>query len=123
MNAAQPEVMYPAGDPVAIIDGRVVPIGRNAISPAQIVDQLRTVVCRLYTGSDPEKKGMTLIEAALFSAAVKAADGDTDAMTKLLDRLLGKPMQQVANLNMTTTLKEFLDRVSRESESVDPFGD
>jgi hypothetical protein len=71
--------------------------------------------------------GRTLIEAALFAAAKKAADGDTDALTKLLDRICGKPLQQVANLNANITLKEFLDGIARTDGNpevvVDPFSD
>jgi len=80
-----------------------------------------------YMGKDADKIGMTLIEAALFAAAKKAADGDTDALEKVLNRIMGKPLQQVANLNMTGTLKEFLDGIARTDgtpeTSVDPLGD
>jgi hypothetical protein len=66
---------------------------------------------------------MTLLEAALYSAAKKAADGDVDALTKLLDRLMGKPVQQV--VQATGTLREFLDHIARaepvEAEVVAPI--
>ncbi|MDP3013168.1 MAG: hypothetical protein Q8M92_02915 [Candidatus Subteraquimicrobiales bacterium] len=107
-----------------MVDGQVVPIGTRQITPAEILDQLKDVLRLPYMGTDADKLGMTLIEAALFAAAKKAADGDTDAMEKLLNRVLGKPLQQVANLNMTTTLKDFLDGIARaETVDIDPLGD
>ena len=115
-------IEYPAEGNVALVDGQVVPIGTRQITPAEILDQLKSVVTLPYMGTDADKIGMSLIEAALFAAAKKAADGDTDALTKLLDRIMGKPLQQVANLNMTTTLKDFLDGISRADE-IDPLGD
>lgn len=120
-------IIYPKNRNVAVVDGQIVPIGPAAITPSEILEQLKSVVCLPYNGRDLDKVGMTLIEAALFAAAKKAADGDTDALEKVLNRLMGKPLQQVQNLNMTTTLKEFLDVISRADEhaagSPDPLGD
>lgn len=120
-------IEYPAGGGVAIVQGAVVPIGAQQITPAEILDQLKDVVRMPYMGTEADKIGMTLIEAALFAAVKKAADGDTDALEKVLNRLMGKPLQQVANLNMTTTLKEFLDGIARTdgatAGSVDPLSD
>jgi len=54
---------------------------------------------------------MTMLEAALVTAAEKAADGDLDALTRILDRLLGKPVQQT--ITASGTLKEFLDELAK----------
>ena len=114
------DIQYPEGSGVALVDGEVVPVGRGQITPAQILEQFKSVVAMPYSGKEADKIGMTLIEAALFAAAKKAADGDTDALTKLLDRICGKPLQQVANLNANITLKEFLDGIARtEGKDVD----
>lgn len=116
------EIVYPAGKDVAVVDGVVVPVGARQLSAGEVATQIRTVVARMYEGSDPTKQGMTLLEAALFEAARKAADGDLDALNKLLDRILGKPVQQM--LQATGTLKEFLDQVARsETVEIDPLGD
>lgn len=76
-----------------------------------------------YMGPEADKIGMTLIEAALYAAAKKAADGDLDALTKLLDRLMGKPLQQT--VQATGTLREFLDGLANTDPGskgeVDPF--
>lgn len=121
------DIIYPENHAVAVMGGEVVPIGATQITPAEIMDQLKSVVCQPYLGTDVDKIGMTLIEAALFSAAKKAADGDLDAMDKLLNRIMGKPLQQVANLNMNASLKDFLDDVVRTDDisktGTDIFGD
>jgi len=64
-----------------------------------------------YNGTEADKIGMTLLEAALFSAATKAANGDTDALSRLLDRLMGKPMQTV--VQASGTLQEFLNQIAQ----------
>lgn len=119
------DVIYPAGKNVAFVEGQVVPIGPKQLSPQDILVQLRDVVSQPYTGLDADKIGMTLLEAALYAAAKKAAEGDTDALTKLLDRLMGKPVQQV--LSASGSLKEFLDAIAKSepaaNRDIDPLGD
>ena len=109
------DILYPR-DGIAIVGGAVVPTGVNRMSPSEISKQIRDVVALPYTGMEPDKFGMTLLEAALFAAAKKAADGDTDALNKLLDRLLGRPTQTV--VQASGTLAEFLNQVARQ-ESID----
>ena len=58
---------------------------------------------------------MTMLEAALYSAAKAAADGDIDALNKLLDRLLGKPVQQT--ITATGTLKDFLEQIAQNEQT------
>lgn len=113
-------VEYPKDKNIAIIDGKAVPIGLRQITPAEILDQLKSVLRLPYLGKEVDKLGMTLIEAALYAAVKKAADGDVDALEKLLNRVMGKPLQQVANLNMTGTLKEFLDGIARAESGAVP---
>ena len=118
------ELTYPAGKHVAIgPDGVVIPTGTRGLSPSEITQQIKEAVGLPYLGKDADKLGMTLLEAALYSAAKKAADGDVDALTKLLDRLMGKPVQQV--VQATGTLREFLDHIARaepiEAEVVAPI--
>jgi hypothetical protein len=106
------ELTYPAGKNAVILPGgAVVPTGARGLSPSEITQQIKEAVGLPYLGREADKIGMTLLEAALYSAAKKAADGDVDALTKLLDRLMGKPVQQV--VQATGTLREFLDSVAR----------
>lgn len=112
-------ILYPR-DGIAVVGGEVVPTGVNRMSPSEISKQIRDVVAMQYSGTDPEKIGMTLLEAALFAAAKKAADGDTDALNKLLDRLMGKPMQTV--MQATGTLAEFLNQIAQTEGRKSPNG-
>ncbi len=110
-------IIFPKGKDVAVLPGGgIVPTGPQGLSPSEITQQIKDAVGRMYSGTDADKIGMTLIEAALYSVAKKAADGDLDALTKLLDRLMGKPVQQT--VTATGTLKEFLDGIAR-SEPID----
>ena len=106
------DILYPKGGGIAIVGGEIVPTGGERMSPSEISKQIRDVVAMPYAGKDAGKIGMTLLEAALFSAATKAADGDVDAMNKLLDRLIGKPTQTV--VQATGTLKDFLNQIAMQ---------
>lgn len=116
--SAEAEIIYPAGRDVAIAGGKVMPIGPRQLSPAEIVGQIKDAVALPYSGADAEKVGMTLIEAAVFSAARAAADGDLDALEKILNRLMGKPVQQV--ISATGSLKEFLEHIAQSEEPPAP---
>jgi hypothetical protein len=118
------EIFYPPEKNIAVMaDGAVVPLGPRSLSPSEIVSQLKDLVSLPYHGGEADKIGMTLIEAALYSAAKKAADGNLDALEKILNRLMGKPMQTV--VSASGTLKEFLDGIARSDpgsdNNTDPF--
>ena len=126
-ESGEPDViLYPPGRNVALTrDGTLVPTGPRQLSPSEIVSQIREVVARKYTGEDETKWGMSLLEAALVSAAEKAAEGDLDALNKILDRLLGKPIQQT--IQATGTLREFLDELANAdtgpTRGIDPLSE
>jgi hypothetical protein len=114
------DIIYPPGKNIAVLrDGSVLPVGPRGLSPSEIVGQLKDVVARKYTGNNPALQGMSLLEAAMLSAAMKAADGDLDALNKIWDRLLGKPLQQT--IQATGTLQEFLSQIA--ATDTDPLGD
>jgi hypothetical protein len=104
-------IEYPPDRNVAITGGRVVPVGPRHLSPSEIVSTLKDIVSMPYEGPDARKIGMSLLEAAFLTAAEQAADGDTDALEKILSRLIGKPVQQI--VSASGTLKEFLDVIGR----------
>jgi len=106
------DIIYPPGKNIAVLrDGTMLPVGPRGLSPSEIVSSIREIVARKYKGEDESKWGMTMLEAALVTAAEKAADGDLDALTRILDRLLGKPVQQT--ITASGTLKEFLDELAK----------
>ena len=107
-------ILYPPGGRVAIVGGEIIPTGGERLTPSEISKQIRDVVAMPYGGKNAACIGMTLLEAALYETAVKAANGDTDALSRLLDRLLGRPVQQT--ITATGTLAEFLNQVARSEE-------
>lgn len=112
-QAESPMKVKPQAAVVEVAPGVVVPMGAKPVTAQEVSDMIRGVAGKMYDGQDPQKRGMTLIEAALFEAAKQAADGDGDSLDRLLNRLLGKPLQQVASISTTATLKEFLDNIIR----------
>jgi hypothetical protein len=125
-NPSGPDIIYPAGKNIAILrDGVVIPVGPRNLSPNEIVAQIKDVVLRPYTGDNPALWGKSLFEAMLVTMAQMAADGDLDAAGKILDRLLGKPLQQT--VTATGTLKEFLSEIAsddaRRESGTDPLAD
>jgi len=123
MEPVEPDIVYPPGKNIAVLrDGTLLPTGPRGLSPSEIVSSIREIVARKYKGQDETKWGMSLLEASLVAAAEKAADGDLDALTRILDRLMGKPVQQT--ITASGTLKEFLDQIAHEDGPVpDPLGD
>ena len=126
MDAVEADIIYPPGHNVAVLrDGNRVPVGPRQLSPSEIVAQIKDVVSRPYMGTDAGKIGMSLLEAAFTAAAEKAADGDLDALEKLLNRLVGKPLQTV--VSASGTLREFLDGLANSdtptSGHIDPLAE
>ena len=110
-------MIYPEGRNIAVLDdGTIVPVG-SRMSASDVANQIRGIVCLPYLGKDPELIGMTLLEAGIYAAAKAAAGGDVDALNKLLDRLMGKPMQTV--VSASGTLKDFLNGIADRDAGVD----
>lgn len=109
-------------------DGKPIPV--EQFSPTTVVQILQNVLASPYTGKDPKKIGLTKSAAAFMSLAEAAQDGDLAALEALLNRYMGKPVQQINSLNVTATLSEFLGKLADEIEreevievEVDPLGD
>ena len=118
--------------PIGYIDGIPVPTGRKAITAQDVMAQLKDALMTEYTGDDPNKRGMTKAQAMTLSVAERAQDGDLAAIDNILNRLYGKPVQAIQNLNVQATLSEFLDELNRKPQpqtvvditpEVDPLGD
>lgn len=121
-----PELVYDPHLPVAYLDGAVVPIGKRGVTAADILEGLKGELMTGYEGKDPKKFGLTKKQAIEKSLLDQAADGDLSAINMVLDRTLGKPLQQVQSLNVTTSLKEFLNGLisanrPREADVIAPF--
>jgi hypothetical protein len=81
------------------------------MSAQEVLDGLQTAMMDDYAGNDPKKLGLSKKRAMEISLADKAAEGDLAAIGMILDRTLGKPVQQVQNLNVSTGLKDFLNNI------------
>lgn len=109
--------------PFALVGGEMIPTGKKPVTAVEIMGGLRTTLGAEYDGKDPTKMGLTKAEAINVSIINKAADGDLSAIGMVWDRTMGKPVQQVQSLTVTTSLKDFLNGLiaanARRTES--PF--
>ena len=69
---------------------------------------------------DPEFVGMTNAEVMYVKLGQYAAQGDLDAATFLLDRIIGKPKQQTENLSVKMGYQEFLEALSEQDNPNNP---
>lgn len=103
------EVIHDPMLPFALVGGEIVPTGKKPVTATQIMEGLRSTLGEEYSGKDERKKGLTKAEAINVTVADKAADGDLSAVNMIWDRTMGKPVQQVQSLTVTTSLKDFLN--------------
>lgn len=111
---ALPELFYPEGKNVVIAGGKALPIGPPRLSAQTLLTQLNDLLQAPYEGQDPKKHGLTKLQAGLVTAANRFAEGDEETIERLLNRICGKPVQQVASMTVTTSLKEYLDQIQAE---------
>lgn len=62
-----------------------------------------------YDGHDPRYVGLTKGEAMMVELVDRATRGDYAALKEVLDRSLGKPIQNIRSVSVRATLEEFLD--------------
>lgn len=68
-----------------------------------------------YDGLNPALAGLSQGEAMMVQLMRQAADGDSDARTQIIDRILGRPQQNIKSLNLSGDINEFLDRVAADT--------
>lgn len=61
---------------------------------------------------EPEFEGLTYGQVACYKQMQKAANGDGEALERIMDRLIGRPVSTNTNLNINKTYKDFLDEVA-----------
>ena len=71
-----------------------------------------------YEGDDPRYLGMTKGEAMIAQLVDEASNGDADARKELMDRVMGKPQQNIKSLSVKGTLGEFLDTLDPSEADV-----
>ena len=63
------------------------------------------------------------MEVLVRSLVDQAALGDGEARKELLDRLMGRPKQQVETLSVKATLEDYLKAISDEPLPIEPVID
>lgn len=110
--------------PVIYADGLPIPTGKRQATGREIMESMTNALSSEYSGSDARKKGLTKYEAMLLSLSERAQEGDLHAIESILDRILGRPIQQVNSMNVSATLHEFLDTLdntARKCETIEPL--
>ena len=64
------------------------------------------------------KQNISLMEQAAIQLALNAAHGNSEAITQLFDRILGKPKQVVENKNLNLTIDDVLSRAVNDDGSI-----
>ena len=73
-----------------------------------------------YDGENPKYAGMTKGEAMIAQLIDAASNGNADARKEVMDRIMGKPQQNIKSLSVKGTLGEFLDTIdASEAEVMD----
>ena len=97
------------------IDGKPVIIGAPMID-GPIDGRMKLLLSEAmnlpYDGNDPRYVGLTKGEALIIDLVDQASRGDKDARKEVLDRALGKPVQNIKSLNVRGTIEDFLDNLA-----------
>lgn len=90
---------------------------RMSQSPAEkLLETLKMSLDLPYDGQDPSLQNLTIGEAMVVQEARKAAHGDSAAFGRIMDRLVGAPVQRSQSMNLNGNLSDFLDKVSSETK-------
>ena len=109
---------------VNIVDGVPIPYTEMVLPKSALDDVLLAALSLPYIGQycpiekcvvlEDEFLNLTNMEVAAIKTARKAASGQTEDFRFVLERLLGKPKQQVENTNVNVSLAEYLKALDME---------
>lgn len=71
-------------------------------------------------GIFPEYVGLSKGEVVMRQLIDRAALGSKDAIKELLDRVVGKPKQQIETKKLSLTYQDYLDELERNANGVPP---
>jgi len=93
------------------------PVRLSAAPKSSMEALLMKVLDLPYDGKDPALQGLTNGEATMVNLARDAAAGMPSAREIVLDRVMGKPQQNIKSesVNLTGDLNEFLDKVAEKT--------
>ena len=87
----------------------------------RIKELIRVAMDLPYVGDRPELMGLSMGEAMIVTLLKDASEGVDSARKEVLDRTLGKPVQNIKSLNVRATLEDFLDSISGEETTEQEF--
>jgi hypothetical protein len=100
-------------------DGTLLPVSQaSRLTALEVVNHVGNALLKPYDGRNIKHLGKTKLEAAADEIASQAQEGSIVALDTLLDRAVGKAVQQVNTVNVTATLKEFLDEIEQKETPV-----
>jgi len=100
------KIVWQDGVPRAVVDHPRFDKGNSA----QLLTELSKEFLNFpYDGEDPKYFGMTKGEAMIAQLVDAASGGNADARKELMDRVMGRPMQNIKSMSLKGTLSDFLD--------------
>ncbi len=109
------------------VEGKPVPTHIGIMNKEAVAELPITVLSLPYErtefekemGVDKEFEGLTNGEVALIIQARRASRGDSRALDMLMDRIVGKPKQQVESKNLNLTYEDWLKEKAKEISGED----
>lgn len=106
------------------VDGRPVPTNIDILDKEAVAELPIAVLSLPYERSELEKElgvdeefeGMSNGEVALVVQARRASRGDSKALEMLMDRIVGKPKQQIESKNLNLSYEDYLKELARKIE-------
>ncbi len=74
-------------------------------------------ISKSLTPDEIKALNLSALDQTAYILANRAACGDADAGTELLDRVMGKPKQQIEQKTVTLTLDDVLNGVGDDGEN------
>jgi hypothetical protein len=106
-------------------DGKPIPVTKPILSKDKIANIAQAAISLEYReeddvlGIDKEYYGLSIAEVLFIKMARSAAStGDIKVISALLDRVLGKPKQEVESKNLNMTYQDFLEQLARNEGEV-----
>lgn len=112
-----PQIVWEDGVPRAVVEHARFTKGNTS---SLLTDLSKAFLNFPYEGAEPRYFGMTKGEAMIAQLVDEASEGNAEARRELMDRIMGKPQQNIKSLSVKGTLGDFLDSIdASEAEDAD----
>ena len=91
----------------------------NKLTEVKMKVLLSEVLNLPYDGKDPRYVGLTKGEAMIIDLVDQASRGDSTARKEVLDRALGRPVQNIKSISVRGTIEEFLDNLDKRPDDIE----